>query len=204
MESAVRSPMLNLLNETIPGTLTIRAYDFKNEYLNKYLERSDDNLKITIIIYGISQWFDLILDLMSFSFLFFLLWFTFLFKNNFSPKIIGLLLTYSINSQNNSIRGIRQISRLENSMISFERCLTYSKIQSEKPKFKKKDKILENWPQNGKIQFNDYSVKYRPDTEIILSDLNFSIESGNKVGIVGRTGLGKSLITLCLFRILEA
>ena len=191
MESAVRSPMLNLLNETIPGTLTIRAYDFKNEYLNKYLERSDDNLKIKIIIYGTSQWFDLILDLMSFSFLFFLLWFTFLFKNNFSPKIIGLLLTYSINSQNNSIRGIRQISRLENLMISFERCLTYSKIQSEKPKFKKKDKILENWPQNGKIQFNDYSVKYRSDTEIILSDLNFSIESGNKVGIVGRTGSGK-------------
>ena len=73
MESAVRSPMLNLLNETIRGALTIRAYDFKNEYLNKYLERSDDNLKITIIIYGISQWFDLILDLMSFSFLFFLL-----------------------------------------------------------------------------------------------------------------------------------
>ena len=64
--------------------------------------------------------------------------------------------------------------------------------------------ILENWPQNGKIQFNVYSVKYRTDTEIILSDLNFSIESGNKVGIVGRTGSGKSLITLCLFRILEA
>ena len=63
MESAIRSPMLNLLNETIPGALTIRAYDFKNEYLNKYLERSDDNLKIKIIIYGTSQWFDLILDL---------------------------------------------------------------------------------------------------------------------------------------------
>ena len=204
MESAVRSPMLNLLNETIPGALTIRAYDFKNEYLNKYLERSDDNLKIKIIIYGTSQWFDLILDLMSFSFLFFLLCFTFLFKNNFSPKIIGLLLTYSINLQNNLIRGIRQISRLENSMISFERCLTYTKIQSEKPKIKKEDKILENWPQNGKIQFIDYSVKYRPDTEIVLSDLNFTIESGNKVGIVGRTGSGKSTITLCLFRILEA
>ena len=73
MESAVRSPMLNLLNETIPGALTIRAYDFEKEYLNKYLERSDDNLKIKIIIYGTSQWFDLIFDLMSFSFLFFLL-----------------------------------------------------------------------------------------------------------------------------------
>ena len=127
-----------------------------------------------------------------------------MFKNNFSPKIIGLLLTYSINLQNNLIRGIRQISRLENSMISFERCLAYTKIQSEKPKIKKEDKILENWPQNGKIQFIDYSVKYRPDTEIVLSDLNFTIESGNKVGIVGRTGTRKSTITLCLFRILEA
>ena len=88
-------------------------------------------------------------------------------------------------------------------MISFERCLTYSKIQSEKPKFKKKDKILENWPQNGKIQFIDYSVKYRSDTEIILSDLNFSIESGNKEELLEQQDR-KRLITLCLFRILEA
>ena len=55
------------------------------------------------------------------------------------------------------------------------------------------------------VKFNLTIIQLnRPDTEIILSDLNFSIESGNKVGIVGRTGSGKSLITLCLFRILEA
>ncbi len=77
----------------------------------------------------------------EFLFSFFLIVFTFLFKNNFFPIIIGLFLTYSINLQNNLIRGIRQISRLENSMISFERCLTYTKIQSEKPKFKKKTKF---------------------------------------------------------------
>ena len=77
-------------------------------------------------------------------------------------------------------------------MISFERCLTFSKIQSEKPKIKKKDKILENWPQNGKIQFNEYSVKYRTDTEIILSDLNFSIKSGNKVELLEQQDRKKS------------
>ena len=204
MEAAIKSPMLNLINETIPGALTIRAYNFNKEYLNKYLEKSDENLKVNIIIYGTSQWFDLILDLMSFSFLFFLVCFTFLFKDNFSAKIIGLLLTYSINLQNNLIRGIRQISKIENSMISFERCLNYTKIPSEKAKIKKEDKNLENWPENGKIEFVNYSVKYRPDTEIVLSNLNFLIKPGNKIGIVGRTGSGKSTITLCLFRILEA
>ena len=204
MEAAIKSPMLNLINETIPGALTIRAYNFNEEYLNKYLEKSDENLKVNIIIYGTSQWFDLILDLMSFSFLFFLVCFTFLFKDNFSAKIIGLLLTYSINLQNNLIRGIRQISKIENSMISFERCLNYTKIPSEKAKIKKEDKNLENWPENGKIEFVNYSVKYRPDTEIVLSNLNFLIKPGNKIGIVGRTGSGKSTITLCLFRILEA
>ena len=68
----------------------------------------------------------------------------------------------------------------------------------------KKRQNFRKWPRNGKIQFIYYSVKYRTDTEIVLSDLNFTIESGNKVGIVGRTGSGKSIITLCLFRILEA
>jgi ATP-binding cassette subfamily C (CFTR/MRP) protein 1 len=66
------------------------------------------------------------------------------------------------------------------------------------------DDSLGNWPGKGKIEFLNFSVKYRPDTEIVLKNISFVIKPQEKVGIVGRTGSGKSTITLCLFRILEA
>jgi ABC-type multidrug transport system fused ATPase/permease subunit len=67
----------------------------------------------------------------------------------------------------------------------------------------KNDENLINWPENGKIKFENYSTKYRPDTDIVLKKINFNVNSQEKIGIVGRTGSGKSTITLSLFRILE-
>jgi ABC-type multidrug transport system fused ATPase/permease subunit len=92
----------------------------------------------------------------------------------------------------------------ESSMIEYERCLGYTTILSEAPLKMDIDDSLGNWPSNGKIEFINYSVKYRPDTEIVLKNISCLIKGKEKVGIVGRTGSGKSTITLCLFRILEA
>ena len=87
-----------------------------------------------------------------------------------------------------------------------ERCIKYMHIIQEAPSHIPEvdnNLIKENWPQNGEIQFQNFSVKYRPDTEIVLKKINFTIKSGEKIGICGRTGSGKSTICLCLFRILE-
>jgi ABC-type multidrug transport system fused ATPase/permease subunit len=89
-------------------------------------------------------------------------------------------------------------------MIRYERCVEYTKCPSEAPLKLPSDDSLINWPNKGKIEFLNFSVKYRPDTEIVLKNLSFVIQGKEKVGIVGRTGSGKSTITLCLFRILEA
>ena len=74
----------------------------------------------------------------------------------------------------------------------------------KKIKKKKIDETLINWPQEGKIEFINFSARYRPDTDIVLKKINFEILPKQKIGIAGRTGSGKSTITLCLFRILEA
>lgn len=65
------------------------------------------------------------------------------------------------------------------------------------------DKLNRNWPQNAEIVFDQYSVRYRPGLELALKNLNFSIKNGEKIGIVGRTGSGKSSLTLSLFRYLN-
>ena len=99
--------------------------------------------------------------------------------------------------------GLNVITRLENSMVVFERCLKFIECPSEAPKNKIIDTTLSQWPNKWKIQFINFSVKYRPDTEIDLKNINFKIKPNEKVGIAGRTESGKSTITLCLFRLLE-
>ena len=204
IEGIVRSPVLNLMNETIPGAITIRAFNYQKKYQSMYHDRTDENLKIRLILNGTSQWNDLYLDLLSFSFNAFLIGFTIIYKDTFSANIIGILLTYSIKLDRSLIMGLHIMTRLENSMVDIERCLKYTECPSEAPKTKIIDATLSQWPNKGKIQFIDFSVKYRPDTEIVLKNINFEIKPNEKVGIAGRTGSGKSTITLCLFRLLEA
>ena len=96
------------------------------------------------------------------------------------------------------------VTGFENSMVSLERCLHYTKCPSERVLATTNNNNDDAWPSEGRIKFVNYSVRYRPDTEIVLKDLNIEIHAHEKVGIVGRTGSGKSTISLCLLRMIEA
>jgi ATP-binding cassette subfamily C (CFTR/MRP) protein 3 len=109
---------------------------------------------------------------------------------------------------------MQRFSRLSKILVSLERCENYTKISQEKYPVLATDKNLKQYPSfndkittfisDGKINFNNYSVKYRPNTPLVLKNLNFEINPKEKIGVVGRTGSGKSTLCLCLFRLLEA
>ena len=202
IEGILNSPILNLINETIPGTATIRAYNFENKYITEFQKRVDEHFKVLYFLNGTQQWYLMMLNFLSFLFLAVIVIFTLMYKETFTAKVIGILLTYSIVLQADLIEFLSSFSNFENTMTKMERSLSYTHIISEKPQKTINDN--ETWPTKGEIEFIDYSVRYRPDTEIVLKNLNIHINSGEHVGIVGRTGSGKSTIALCLFRILEA
>ena len=204
IESGRRSPVLNICNEVIPGTTTIRAFGYQKIYMSLFHEKVDEHLKLRIINNGCNQWYNMSLDLISFSFVAFLISFTILFKDKFSASAVAIIYTYCDKMKMSLIMGLRTLTFYENSMIGYERCMEYTKCPSEAPLKTVADNKLKNWPEKGKIEFINFSVKYRPNTEIVLKNLNFVIQGQEKIGIVGRTGSGKSTITLCLFRILEA
>ena len=204
LESISRSPMLNSVNETVFGALTIRAFKLNNFFIEDFRRKVDNFLKTRIFLVGIMNWYTLMLDFLSYMFIIFLILFSIFFRFNFEPATIGILLNYCVQIQDELVRYLTCRSNLENDMVGLERAIAYTKIIQERPDKMPKDDELGLWPSEGSIRFENYSVQYRPETEIVLKNLNFEIKPKEKIGIVGRTGSGKSTIALCLFRILEA
>lgn len=95
---------------------------------------------------------------------------------------------------------MRVASNAETSIVAVERIKEYEEEPREAPWILPNEKLSKNWPENGEIVFNQFCVRYRPGLELVLKNLNFTIQSEEKVGIVGRTGSGKSSLTLSLFR----
>lgn len=203
LDSIIRSPIINLVSATIPGATTIRAFRYEEIYKNKFYERVDEYYKVRLFVNGAANWFGMSIDILSILFLCFLIIFLVLSREKFNPESTGLMLTYYVVLQDNIFRFLSFTTYFENSMVSLERCLKYLTIPQEKPQITEEDKNLENWPREGKINFKKFSVKYRPENEVVLKNLTFEIKPREKVGVVGRTGSGKSTLCLCLFRILE-
>jgi len=104
---------------------------------------------------------------------------------------------------------LHTLKALQNTLVEYERCMELTECPQEKQIINPLDeafskKLDKNWLKFGKIEFKNFSVRYREDTELVLKNINILINPGEKIGIVGRTGSGKSTITLCLFRLLEA
>lgn len=96
------------------------------------------------------------------------------------------------------------LSDLESNIVAVERVKEYSRTETEAPWVVEGSRPPAGWPTHGEVEFWNYSVRYRPGLDLVLKDLSLHVRGGEKVGIVGRTGAGKSSMTLSLFRILEA
>ena len=213
--SNYRAPILGVFDETLTGLPIIRAFNYEDNFTNKFYKKMNDYLKVCIYQKGIMAWYGVYLDIISFILLSFVLIFSYFAKEKYSPQSIGLLLTYSTKMIFFMFDSFKRFSFLTELLISLERCDSYTKVLQENyPKTEEDNNLqlvksdknpkLKSFISKGKINFVNFSVKYRPETPLILKDINLEIKPGEKIGVVGRTGSGKSTMLLCLFRILEA
>ena len=127
-----------------------------------------------------------------------------MYRDFITQSLAGLILVYAIQIVDTLNWIVRVASWLESNMIAVERVREYTNVKSEAEwKSSSNNRPSIDWPTQGKIQFMNYSTKYRPELELVLKDFTVTIEGGEKVGIIGRTGAGKSSLTLALFRIFE-
>ena len=99
---------------------------------------------------------------------------------------------------------VRLATDLETNIVSVERIKEYGEIEQEAPWEKPDENVPSHWPEKGNITLNDFQVRYREGLDLALKGITFRVSGGEKIGIVGRTGAGKSSLALSLFRIIEA
>lgn len=204
IEGVSRSPIVSLTSETINGAVTIRAFNYEGQFRKQFFKRLDNYFLIKLFDRGTSNWFSLHINFCSLIFLTFLIVLSIVFESDFNSQSIGLILTYSLFLSENILHLMYYLTEFQRAIVSLERCDKYTSVPGERPYNLDKDmEIADSWPSQGNIRFEKFSVKYRPDTEIILKDLSFDVLGSQKIGVVGRTGSGKSTLCLCLFRILE-
>ena len=206
LETVTRIPIITKFSETLNGICSIRSLEYQENFRQKYHEKLDDFYKVLIYQNGTSGWFALNLDLICFFLLFFILSFSWIFEKLVNPIILGLLIGYTLKMIENTYGFFEQYINFEKNYSSMDNCEAYTHIVQENNYKLKFDKFLKenDFPKRGEIKFINYYVRYRPDTKLVLKNINFKINPGERIGIVGRTGSGKTTLCLGLFRILEA
>ena len=205
LESYTRLPILSGFSETLSGLGSIRCYEYAEKFRKDYHQKLHNFYRVLIYQNGCLAWLAIHIDLLGFCLLFFILIIAYLMRNTASASAIGVLLSYVLKLVEKNFYFYDQYNQNERMSKSLESCEYYTHIVQEAPLVLNNDNNLKkyNFPKTGKIEFKNFSVRYRPDTEIILKNLTFMINSDEKIGVVGRTGSGKSTLCLCLFRILE-
>uniref|UniRef100_A0A8C6JAL6 Canalicular multispecific organic anion transporter 1 n=1 Tax=Melopsittacus undulatus TaxID=13146 RepID=A0A8C6JAL6_MELUD len=203
LDSVTRSPIYSHFGETVSGLSVIRAYGHQARFLKQNEITMDINQKSVYSWIISNRWLAIRLEFVGSLVVFFSALLAVISKGTLEGGIVGLSVSSALNVTQTLNWLVRTSSELETNIVAVERVHEYTKVKNEAPWVTEK-RPPRGWPSKGEIRFVDYKVRYRPELELVLQGITCNIGSTEKVGVVGRTGAGKSSLTNCLFRVLEA
>jgi ABC-type multidrug transport system fused ATPase/permease subunit len=203
LNSVSRSPIYSQFHECINGTVTLRAFGCQQRFLEENYTKIDDNIRSFVWLWGVNTRFAAVADILGSVIVFSTGISLILARNWIDPGLAGLSLSYALTFTYQLLMGIRLYVVNEMYMNSVERALEYCNLEKEPPAYILDNSLSPTWPETGALQVEDLTVKYSPDTPAILRNISFKSNPYEKIGIVGRTGSGKSTLTLSIFRFMD-
>ena len=206
LDSISRSPIYAHFQESLGGITTIRAYRQQKRFALENEWRVDANLRAYFPSINANRWLAVRLEFIGSFIILAAASFAIISVSTgtgLSAGMVGLAMSYALQITQSLNWIVRQTVEVETNIVSVERVLEYARLPSEAPEIISKHRPNISWPAQGAVSFNDYSARYRPGLQLVLKNVNLSINAHEKIGVVGRTGAGKSSLTLALFRIIE-
>ncbi|KAF8332585.1 P-loop containing nucleoside triphosphate hydrolase protein [Cantharellus anzutake] len=204
LEAILRSTLYSHFSESLFGLATIRAFGESERFLSENTDRMDKENRAYWLTITNQRWLSIRLDFLGALLTLSVALLTVGSRSSISPSQTGVSLSYILLVQQSFSWLVRQTAEVENNMNSVERVLHYAnELEQEAPHFIEATKPLPEWPSRGEIKFKDVVMSYRPGLPPVLKGLSLNVKEGEHVGIVGRTGAGKSTIMATLYRLVE-
>ncbi|XP_017294825.1 multidrug resistance-associated protein 1 isoform X1 [Kryptolebias marmoratus] len=204
LESVSRSPIYTHFNETLLGTSVIRAFGEQERFICESDKRVDHNQKAYYPSIVANRWLAIRLEFVGNCIVSFAALFAVIARESLSPGIMGLSISYALQLTASLTWLVRMSSDVETNIVAVEKVKEYCDTDKEAEWKHDSSSVPPGWPTEGHIAIKGFGLRYRHDLDLAIRNVTISINGGEKVGIVGRTGAGKSSLTLGLFRIIEA
>jgi ATP-binding cassette subfamily C (CFTR/MRP) protein 1 len=201
-EAVLRSNVFAKFSEGLSGTACIRAYGLKDTFVKNLRDSIDEMDSAYFLTFANQRWLSTRLDFIGNLLVFVTGLLVVTSRFDVSPSIAGLVLSYILSIVQMLQFTVRQLAEVENGMNATERLHFYGTALEEEAPLHTIE-VRKSWPESGEIIFDDVQMRYRPNLPLVLSGLKMHVKGGERIGVVGRTGAGKSSIMSTLFRLVE-
>ncbi|KAK7030741.1 P-loop containing nucleoside triphosphate hydrolase protein [Favolaschia claudopus] len=205
LDAVSKSPIFAWFSESLAGVSTIRSFNQQSIFIQANRRHIDRNQICYLPSISVNRWLSVRLEIVGAVIIFIvaILAMAALITTGVDAGLVGLVLSYAMNATSSLNWVVRSASDVEQNIVSVERILHQIDVPPEAPQYLPEAKPADNWPSQGKIDFINYSTRYRPELDLVLRNISLGINPKEKLGVCGRTGAGKSSLLLALFRIIE-
>ena len=203
LDGITKSPVLAFFSSTLDGIATVRAYGMEEQFMKNFIQKIDRNNRVWFSHLYLSRWIGFRLDISSALMVFASALAAALTRSSVNASTVAFSLLYVLRLTAFFQWFVRQSAEAENYMTSLERIHTYSELPSEGELVIESNRPASEWPQAGEIEVSNFQMRYRPELPLVLKGLEFKINAGEKVGVCGRTGAGKSSLFSAFYRLVN-
>uniref|UniRef100_A0A1D1YI66 ABC transporter C family member 8 n=1 Tax=Anthurium amnicola TaxID=1678845 RepID=A0A1D1YI66_9ARAE len=204
INGTTKAPVMNYASETSLGAVTIRAFSDTERFIQNNFKLINTDAMLFFHTIAAMEWVLIRVEsLQNVTIIASALFLLLIPQKTVTPGFVGLTLSYALNLSSCQVFLTRWYATLDNYIISVERIKQFMHIPSEPPAIINDTRPAPLWPHEGRIDLQDLKIRYRPNAPLVLKGLTCTFIAGHKIGVVGRTGSGKTTLISALFRLVE-